>query len=195
MAKKPTTLDPLDLWISGGFLTTTRTIYLGGEITQESADKVIRGILALESVDPHGEITLVMSSEGGEYYPALALYDALRATSCPTVIKVLGHAMSSAMVVLQGADRRLVSENARLMIHDGVEGYDGHARNFEIWGEQAKRDRDTMYRILAARSSKDAAWFRTHAILDKFLVPTEALTLGLVDEIITKYEQPTPDKA
>jgi len=189
MSKKPTALDPLALWIDGGFLTTSRTIYLGGEITQESADKVIRGILALESIDPAGMITLVMSSEGGEYYPALALYDALRATSCPTTIKVLGHCMSSAVVVLQGADKRMLGENARIMIHDGSEGFDGHTRDFEVWGKQSLLDRQLMYAIFATRSKCDAKWFERNCSKDKFLTPTECVSLGLADDIIIKYQQ------
>lgn len=196
MRKRPTTLDPLQLFFDYGFLNSTRVLYMGGEVTQESADATIKGILALESLDPLGPITLVLSTEGGCYYPALALYDALRATSCPTTIKVLGHCMSSGMVILQGADTRLIGENARLMIHDGTEAYEGHARNMEIWGKQSGRDRETMYEIFASRSNKSVAWFREHCKHDYMLTPSEAIALGLADGGIKKYEQPvSPDKA
>ena len=189
VSKRVSTLDPLAIWADSGVLTTTRMLYLGGEISQESVDIVIKGILALESLDPTGKITLILSSEGGAYYPALALYDALRATSCPTTIKVLGHCMSSAVVILQGADHRVISENARILIHDGTEGYEGEARNFEKWGKQCVLDRQLMYDIFASRSKCDQKWFDRNCQHDKFLTPTECISLGLADEILTKYVQ------
>lgn len=132
----------------------------------------------------------MLSTEGGDYYPAMALYDALRATSCPTTIKVLGHCMSCGMLLLQGADTRLLGESSLLMLHDGVDGFQGAARDFEIWGKQCARSRDIMYGIYASRSSKSASWFRDHLRSDHLLTPPEAIALGLADGIITKYEQP-----
>ena len=194
MAKKVSTLDPLQIWADSGILTSTRMLYLGGEIDQEKVDAVIKGILALESLDSSRSITLILSSEGGAFYPALALYDALRATSCPTVCKVLGHCLSSAVVVLQGADVRLLGEHTRLMVHDGTEGNESiHARNFESWGDQCKLDRHTMYRIFATRSSYDVSKWQRLCTIDKFMTPSEAIDAGLADSVIKKYMH-APDK-
>ena len=171
------------LWFDHGLLLAKRSVYLSGEITNESVTRTIKSLLFLAALssDP---ITLLLDSEGGEYYAALSLYDVIRDLEAPVHCLVFGSCMSSAVVVLQACDKRSLYPNCRMLIHDGQEGFDGNTRDSERWAEQAKRDRRTMYEIFALHSKQDRKYWERHSVNDKFIIPDEAVSLGLADEII-----------
>jgi len=71
-------------WSAAQSTLPSRTVVLRGPITPETADDLIGHLLFLErlSNDP---IMLVISSEGGQAYAGLAIYDALRHLSVPLI--------------------------------------------------------------------------------------------------------------
>lgn len=171
------------LWFDQGVLLAKRTVYLSGEITSDSVTRVIKGLVFLAALnsDP---ITLMLDSEGGEYYAALSLYDVIRGLEAEVHCIVLGQCMSSAVVVLQACDRRGIYSHCRLLIHDGTDGFDGNTRDYERWAEQAKKDRRTMYDIFERHSKQDRKYWERHSANDRFITPEEAVNLGLADEVI-----------
>jgi len=91
--------------------------------------------------------------------------------------------MSMGVLILQGADKRYVSPNTFLMLHDGEDGYSGHTRNFERWADHSKELRKLSYRILAERSGKEASYWERTMLLDKILTAEKAVREGLADGI------------
>jgi ATP-dependent protease ClpP protease subunit len=83
-----------------------------------SADQVSNTIRSLHLMEQESteEITILMSSFGGDAYTGFAVYDAISNSKCHITIKVLGHCMSMGTIVLQAADQRLAFPNATFMI-------------------------------------------------------------------------------
>ena len=135
-----------------GFFPHRRTVYLlslktdseGNESGIDSAmvGYLMRALDYLEYLSKEEGILFILNSPGGGWDEALAIYDRILRCPCPTVMEVYGAAYSGAPVILQAADRRLISPNATLLIHDGSiapPGNEENTRDVEAWGRYSSR--------------------------------------------------------
>ncbi|MCY3538202.1 MAG: ATP-dependent Clp protease proteolytic subunit, partial [Cyanobacteria bacterium MAG IRC3_bin_20] len=58
-------------------LLRDRIVFLGGQVTPESANDVVKQLLVLEAEDPEKDICLYINSPGGSVYDGLAIYDTM----------------------------------------------------------------------------------------------------------------------
>ena len=91
---------------SGFFLCTIRDEMLRrrelecvGEINAETVYSLCRQLRHLQHEDPDGEITLFINSPGGEVSSGLALYDVMKAVTCPIRTVCMGTAASMGAVL------------------------------------------------------------------------------------------------
>ena len=119
----------------------TRTIYMGkgkNGIDSYLAEKVIKGLHILEykSEEP---ITIIMSNSGGEVESGFAIFDAIKSCKSHTTIIVYGNAYSMAGVVLQAANKRIMTENSRIMLHYGDFHISMNSHDAYKWVDESKR--------------------------------------------------------
>jgi ATP-dependent Clp protease protease subunit len=164
----------------------TRTIYIGdaadGEVGPLLSEMVIKGIHLLSN---HKEepIKIILNSLGGCWYSGMAIYDAIKACPCHVTIEVMGAAMSMGSIILQAADERIAHPSSTIMIHDGSDFFDGHARNFERWGDYSKVIRKKMYEIYAEKSGKPVSYWEKRCAHDFILTAQGAKEEKLIDKI------------
>lgn len=160
-----------------------RRIYAYGLIDLEASHNMQVQLDAM-TTGTRKPISIFLNSDGGLVYPGLAMYDALRYCTAPTVMTVTGAAMSMAVAVLQGATQRLAFPTATFMVHDGTDSASGHSRNVEAWGRESKRLRHLYYEILASRSKHPAKWWESKCTVDWVMTAEEALQHGLIDKLV-----------
>lgn len=129
----------------------SRTIYLGDASYNDDsegngvdylvADKFIKALHILDSKAPAGDkpITVIQNTLGGSWFDGMAMFGAIKACNNHVTFKMLGPCMSMGSIIPQAADHRLIDPNATFMMHYGSEGFDGHMKNYEVWGDEAKR--------------------------------------------------------
>lgn len=150
-----------------------RRVYLEGEIDDQSAMQVIKGLSILSRMSGTDPIQIVINSEGGETIQGFAIMNYIRSLPNETFGTVVGRCCSAAVLVLQGCTNRQALPDSVLMIHRG-----GRSDAFD------KRLDERADTIIAERMG----W--THAKLDKFqsydrwLFAEEALEINLIDEVI-----------
>ena len=98
-----------------------RQIELAGPIASAVACAA-RCLLHLQKCDPQAPVTLFINSPGGEVQSGLALYDVMRAISCPVHTVCIGTAASMAALLFVAGDRRDMLPHSRVMIHDPLIG-------------------------------------------------------------------------
>ena len=103
-------------------MLAARQIELAGPIDASSVACAARCLLHLQKCDPHAPVTLFINSPGGEAQSGLALYDVMRAISCPVHTVCIGTAASMAAVLFVAGDRRDMLPHSRVMIHDPLIG-------------------------------------------------------------------------
>jgi len=152
------------------------------------AEKFLKNITILESVsaDP---ITIILNNTGGDPNHGLAIYDAIKACKAIVTIKVFRNAASMGSVILQAANKRIMSPNAVQLIHYGTLSVDGHAKTtYKIADENKRMDKwmEKMYlsKIQAKHPNYTLVELQKLLDHDTFLTAQESVRLGLADKIL-----------
>lgn len=187
--------ESIDRFFDFDIHVETRTLFLsdsedGSGVGPKMAEKTIKGLHLLETADASKPITIIMNSMGGSWYDGMAIYDRIRASPCPVIIKVYGSCMSMATLILQAADERVLLPNTTFMIHDGSDYFQGEAKSFEAWGKNSAKLRERMYEIYAEGSKHDTSFWKKKCASDFIINAEEAVEFGLAD----KVEYPDPEE-
>ncbi|MBN8494930.1 MAG: Clp protease ClpP, partial [Burkholderiales bacterium] len=117
------------------------------------------GVSAKEFIDAlkaHAgkKVTLSINSPGGSVFDALAMYNALRAHGAEITAKVMGVAASAASIIFMAGDKRVMPENAFLMIHNPLTFAYGNADELRDMAEVLDKIAASLVGIYVTRSGK-----------------------------------------
>lgn len=171
---------------------TNRRIYFGNidngedgsDFNWDSVEVAIRSIHYLSSLNKK-PIELHMSSNGGNVYEMLRLYDAIQI--CPCQIKFFGSGTicSSASYIMAGCDERYLTANATVMVHKGHTGsMEGVYTDVQINMQESEKIDIKCNNIYAANSRMPLEFWNEITHRDLYLTAEEAIMLGIADKII-----------
>jgi ATP-dependent Clp protease protease subunit len=164
---------------------SSRRVFLFGRLENEVAMPVMKKLLKLNDRDPVTPIDLYINSAGGNGYNADAIIATMHSLSAPVNTICSGHALSGACEVLaSGTGRRIAYEFATLMFHQTLWEADGDITNLEIQARQGQRFREAQIELLSRCTGQDPKQIRKDIERDFYLSATEALSYGIIDEII-----------
>ena len=171
-------------------LLKDRIIFLGEEVTDDSANVIVAEMLFLEAEDPDKDIHLYINSPGGSVSAGMAIYDTMQYIKCDVSTICLGMAASMGAFLLAGGTKgkRLSLPNAEIMIHQPSGGAKGKATDIEIVAEQILKIKKRMNRILAENTGQPLEKVEHDTELDNYMTAEGALKYGLVDKVIENRE-------
>ena len=186
MARKYTR-DDVDKLFEYNVDLSSRTVILDDDIHDYSTSTVIKALHVMDRTA--GEITIKLCSCGGEWYPGMAVFDAIKACTNQVRIVAMGQAMSMGAVILQAGDVRALMPNTTVMVHYGSDWFGGHTKDLERRADESKRTCIVMEDIfLEGIREKHPTYtredFKHQFAFDVFMSADEAVALGLADEII-----------
>jgi len=129
-------------------------------------------------------IKIALNNPGGYVTDGYAIYDKIISSKSKIDIYVYGKAMSMGSIILQAGNKRILSPNTYILIHDGTMGINSNAKNFESWAEWSKFERKRMYKLYAQRSGKSEEYWEEKCQNDYILSAEQAVEEGLADEIL-----------
>lgn len=137
----------------------------------------------IEAVVNKDDVTVLISTYGGELYPALAIYDLIRVASdagSRVTTVAIGACMSAGMVILQAGDRRGMTENSQLMTHYGEDGAEdvGDAKQNRYIHELHKK-------LVGNKSSVTKRTINSWYHKNTYFNAAKALEAGLIDEVVS----------
>lgn len=164
-------------------LVKSREIFAFGEIDSDFAKKLSKDICHLRALkkDP---LTIYLSSPGGEAEFGLGLYDLIQSLEFHVTIIGLGEVASAATVVLQAADKRILTANTIMLLHGLTISAENTIPNLETFLKTSKFSQECMLDIYASRSNLTKANLKSRLQRDWYLSSNEALELGFIDERI-----------
>ncbi len=167
-------------------LLKDRIVFLGGPVTDDSANLIVAQMLFLEMEDPDADIMFYINSPGGSVSAGMAIYDTMQYLKCEVSTLCIGMAASmGAFLLSAGAKgKRRALPNAEIMIHQPSGGASGQASDIAIHAEQILRIRRNLNEILAKNTGKPLEVIERDVERDHFLTAQEAKEYGLIDEII-----------
>ena len=171
-------------------LLKDRIIFLGEEVSDESAKLIIAQLLFLESQDPEKDISFYINSPGGSITAGLGIYDTMKFIRCDVSTICLGFAASFGAFLLAGGTKgkRFALPNAEIMIHQpGVSGgIGGKAADIWIYSEKLQKDKRRLNRILGENTGHTEEEIERDTDRDHFMTASEAMDYGIIDAILEK---------
>ena len=175
-------------------LLKDRVIFLGSEVTDQSANLVIAQMLFLEAEDPDKDIRLYINSPGGSITAGMAIYDTMQYVCCDVSTICLGMAASmGAFLLAAGAKgKRFALPNSEIMIHQPSGGTQGQATEIEIHAKRILRMRSEINRILSERTGQPLEKIQHDTERDYFMSALEAKEYGLVYAVMSEHKKAKP---
>ena len=95
-------------------LLNDRIVFLGEEVTRDSANLVIAQLLQLESADPDKDISLYVNSPGGDVYAGLGIIDTMNfiKPDVSTICVGMAASMGAAILASGAKGKRLALPNS-----------------------------------------------------------------------------------
>ena len=172
-------------------LLQNRRLFFSTEVDQDTASEAIRKLWYLELTAPGKPITMVINSPGGSVDAGFAIWDQIKMISSPvtTVVTGLAASMGSILSLCAGKGRRLATPNARILIHQpSIHGaVRGPASDLEIHAREILKTRSRIIDLYVEASGKDRETIAAAIERDTFLSAPEANEFGLIDRIITSF--------
>ena len=177
-------------------LLKERIVFLGDEVTDQTASLVVAQMLFLESEDPKKDIQFYINSPGGSVTAGMAIYDTMNYVKCDVSTICIGLAASmGAFLLSSGAKgKRYALPNSEVMIHQPSGGARGQATEIKIVAENILKTKDRLNKILAANTGQPVEKVAEDTERDNFMDAEEALAYGLIDEIITSRADADSDE-
>jgi len=168
------------------FLNKGRKLFLWGGVDDESAEKLVKQMLYLDSLS-HDDIYLFINSPGGVISSGLAIFDCMQSIESDVVTVCSGQAASMGAVLLcAGAKgKRYAWPNARIMIHQPLIHGEmvAPASDLQIQAEEMLRIRKVLNKIIGDACGKSEDVIEKDTDRDNFMNAEEAAAYGLVDAV------------
>ena len=166
-------------------------IFLGSQIDDNVSNLVIAQLLFLEAENPDRDIWLYINSPGGSITSGMAIYDAMQYVKPQVATICIGQAASMAAVLLAaGAEgKRYALPNSRVLIHQPLMyGLGGQASEIDIHAREIMKMKQRLNQILAHHTGQDVDKIDRDTDRDYILSAEDAVTYGIVDQVISKRE-------
>jgi len=177
-------------------LLNDRIVFLGEEVTRESANLVVAQLLHLESQDSDKDISLYIDSPGGDIYAGLGIIDTMNfiKPDVSTICVGMAASMGAAILASGTKGKRLALPNSMILIHQPSSGVQGQQTDIQIVADETKWIRHHLNELLADATGKPIEQIDRDTERDNYMRATEACEYGLVDKVITtRSEQSTQE--
>lgn len=167
-------------------LLKDRIIFLSGEIDDVVANLVVAQLIFLEAEDPDKDIYLYINSPGGSITAGMAIFDTMQYIKCDVSTICIGMTASMGAFLMAAGQKgkRKALPNSEIMIHQPLGGAQGQATDIAIHAQRIIDIKDKMNRILSERTGQTLKKVQKDVERDYFMTADEALSYGIIDEII-----------
>jgi len=167
-------------------LLKDRIIFLGGPVTDATANSIIAQLLFLASRDSGKDIQFYINTPGGSVTAGMAIYDTMQYVKCPvsTVCVGLAGSMGATLLAAGAKGKRFTLPNSQILLHQVAGGVTGEAIEIEITARQIIKIKEKLNKILAKHTGKPLEQISKDTDRDFYLSAEEAKDYGIVDQVI-----------
>ncbi|BAY63803.1 ATP-dependent Clp protease proteolytic subunit ClpP [Calothrix brevissima NIES-22] len=175
-------------------LLRERIIFLGTPIDDAVANSIVAQLLFLDAEDSEKDIQLYINSPGGSVYAGMAIYDTIQQIRPDVVTICFGLAASMGAFLLTAGTKgkRMSLPDSRIMIHQPLGGAQGQAIDIEIQAREILYIKGKLNQLLSEHTGQPLERIEADTERDFFMSAEEAKTYGLIDQVISRQNIPTP---
>ena len=169
-------------------LLKERIIFVVGPIDDAVASVVCAQLLFLEADNPTKDISMYINSPGGIVTSGLAMYDTMEYIRPEISTVCIGQAasMGSLLLTAGAKGKRYSLPNSKIMIHQPSGGFQGQATDIEIHAKEILSTRSRLNEVYVKHTGQKLDKIEKAMERDNFMTPEEALSFGLIDEVVEK---------
>jgi ATP-dependent Clp protease, protease subunit len=173
-------------------LLRERIVFLGTQVTAETANLIVAQLLFLEAEDPEKDIFLYINSPGGSVYDGMGIYDTIRQVKPDVSTVCMGFAASMGAFLLSAGTKgkRMSLPHSRIMIHQPLGGAQGQAKDIEIQAKEILYIKERLNQALADHTSQPLSKIQEDTDRDFYMSAQEAMEYGLIDQVIDRKSMP-----
>ena len=169
-------------------LLNDRIIFLCGEVNDYISGIIVSELLYLDSIN-HDDIYFYINSPGGSVTSGMAIYDTMNYIKSDVKTICIGMAASMGAVLLASGEKgkRYATPNAEILIHQpliGGGGLSGQTTEIKIHADHMVKTREKLNKLLSERTGQPLEVIQRDTERDHYMTAEEALSYGLIDEII-----------
>lgn len=167
-------------------LLKERIVFMGDQVTPETANLVVAQLLFLANEDPKKDIKLYINSPGGSVYAGLAIIDTMNyiAPDVQTIGIGLQASMGAMLLSCGAKGKRFILPNSRVMIHQPSSGTEGKITDQEIALKEGIYLKQRLAEIFAENTGKTLKQVEKDMDRDNWMSAEEAKEYGIVDQVI-----------
>ena len=167
-------------------LLRDRIVFLGTEVTDESANSIVAQMLYLQSENPKADIHFYINSPGGSVTAGMAIYDTMNFITCDVRTYGIGQCASmGAFLLAAGAPgKRYALPNARIMIHQPSAGMEGTAEESLIHATEFEKTKQKLNKLLLKHTGHSYEKIVADTDRDNFMSAEEACAYHIIDHVI-----------
>jgi ATP-dependent Clp protease protease subunit len=169
-------------------LMMDRIIWCAGPVDDRMAIIVQAQLLFLSQQDPKKTITLHVDTPGGSVKAGLSMVDVMNYIDAPIQTINTGMAASMGSVLLGAGTKgmRASLPHSKTMLHQSSGGAMGNIQDARITMNEWEKVNKELFRLLGEYCDKKPSQVEKDAQRDLWLSAEEALSYGIIDEIIGK---------
>ncbi len=173
-----------------------RIVFLGEEVNDDSANRVITQLFALAADDRESDICLFINSPGGSVNAGLAIYDTMQLIPNDVVTVAIGLAASMGQVLLCAgtSGKRVALPHAQVLMHEGSAGLGGVVADVEIQAANLAATLDRLRSVIALHTGHDIDEVTADVGRDRWFDAHEALAYGFIDHIAMTVDDLIPPR-
>ncbi len=163
-----------------------RTIYVHGEINEESTTEFIKEMVELNRQNDTEPIKVLITSGGGSVVHGLAAYDAIVSSKAPVWTYCIGTAYSMAAILFAAGKKRMIWNNSKVMLHQPLIGGNpgGNASSVKSMSDSLMQTKNQLVEILSRHTGMTKKQVDKQISYDHYYTATEAIEAHLADEIV-----------
>lgn len=141
----------------------------------------------LDACKNESEITVRMSTYGGDVDAGETIYNLLKSSGKKITVEIVGQCYSIGTIIAMAADKILIAENGQFMIHPPMvdPGY-SNADELREYADMAEKISDRLFNYYLKREGVSAEAIKPYFKEEKIMTAQEAIDLGLCDGMLNE---------
>lgn len=168
-------------------LLKERIVWLGEEVTVESANRICAQLLLLAAEDSEADIYFYINSPGGDVTAGMAIFDTMEYVKPDVVTVAMGMAASMGQFLLSAGakGKRYITPHTRVLMHQPSGGAGGTATDFRIHADLILQMKQELAELNALHTGKTVETILADSERDKWFTAQEALDYGFADHLVS----------
>jgi ATP-dependent Clp protease protease subunit len=166
-------------------LLEERIVFLGTEVDDAVANRIVTQLLLLAAQDAERDITFYINSPGGSVTAGMAIYDTMQLIQPDVATWAMGFAASMGQFLLSAGapGKRHALPHTRILMHQPSAGMSGGATDIAIRAGVYGAMKREIAQLIAGHTGQTAETITADSDRDHWFTAEEARAYGIVDHV------------